>query len=290
MIIDAHVQLWTADSPWLEAAEYAPIRRDYGVKELRSKLTESQIDACVLVEAGVGDSVDTTRCLSVAAWTPQVVGVVGRAPLADPDLCEILGKHLTEPGGHRLVGLHERVYELAEDFLDGSAARAGLATVAELGLAIELAVRADQLPSVARLAEAMPQARIVLQQAGSPWITGGIEGLTEWRRQIQPVAECGNVRAKLSGLVTLARWDRWSVDDLRPYVDHAVGVFGPRRLMFGSDWPTCELAATYPESLRAIASLLGGLHPDVFAATAVSAYQLDISEVLSDASRRWSMP
>lgn len=279
MIVDAHVQLWSADNRRLAAAEYAPVRRDYGVGELRVKLNESEVDACVLVEAAGVTSADTTRCLEVAAWTPWVVGVVGWAPLADPDLGEILGKHRAEPGGQRLVALHERAYELSEDFLDRPAVRAGLAVVAELGLAIELGVRAEQLPSVARLAHAMPQARIVLQQAGSPWVTGGVEGLTEWQREIAPVAACDNVRAKLSGLVTLAHWDRWSVDDLRPYVDHAVQVFGAQRLMFGSDWPMCQLAATYPESLRSIAWPFGGLHPDVFAATAVSTYQLDVSDL-----------
>lgn len=279
MIVDAHVQLWSADNPRLAAAEYTPVRRDYGVSELRAKLSESEVDACVLVEASGVTSADTARCLEVAAWTPWVLGVVGWAPLTDPDLGEILGKHRAEPGGQRLVALHERVYELAEDFLDRPAVRAGLTTVAELGLVIELGVRAEQLPSVARLAETMPHARIVLQQAGSPWVTGGIEGLTAWQREIAPVAACDNVRAKLSGLVTLAHWDRWSVDDLRPYVDHAVQVFGAQRLMFGSDWPMCHLAATYPESLRAIATLLGGLHRDVFAATAVGTYRLDVSDL-----------
>lgn len=277
MIIDAQVQLWTADSRWLAPAEYGPIRRDYGVGELRAKLAGSGVDACVLVEACATDSADTTRCLAVAAWTPEVVGVVGWVPLTDPDLGDILGKHRAGPGGERLAAVHERVYEKADGFLDDAAVRAGLAVVADQGLAIELAVRPEQLPSVARLAEALTGARIVLEQAGSPWLTGGPDALAEWRRLIQPVAACGNVRAKLSGLVTLAHWDRWSIDDLRPCVDHAVEVFGASRLMFGSDWPMCELAATYDESLRTIATLLGGLHPDVFAKTAVAAYQLDLT-------------
>lgn len=279
MIVDAHVQLWTADRFGLEAAEYAPLRRDYGLRELQARLNESEVDACVLVEADARTSAGTTRCLEAAAWTPEILGVVGWAPLTDPDLGDILGKHRAQPGGQRLVGLHEQVYEKADDFLDEPAVRSGLTAVAEFGLVIELAVRTEQLQSVARLAEAMPQARIVLEQAGSPWITGGPEGLTEWQRLIEPVAGCGNVRAKLSGLVTLAHWDRWSVDDLRPYVDHAVEVFGVQRLMFGSDWPTCELAATHGEALRAIASLLGGLHPDVFARTAVDTYQLDVTDL-----------
>lgn len=289
MIIDAHVQLWTADSLWSGTARHAGARRGHDLDALRAHLAESEVDACVLVEAGPGTAADTARCLEIAAWTPWVAGVVGWAPLTDPDLGDLIGKHRAEPGGQHLVGLQERVYELDEGFLDHPRTRAGLAVVAECGLAIELAVRTEQLPSVARLAAAVPEARIVLQQAGSPWVTGGAEGLAEWRRGIEPVAGCPNVRAKLSGLVTLAHWDRWSVDDLRPYVDHAVEVFGARRLMFGSDWPTSELAATYPESLRAIASLLGGLHRDVFAATAVDTYQLDVSD-LRPAGHRASTP
>ncbi|WP_144127872.1 amidohydrolase family protein [Catellatospora sichuanensis] len=280
MIIDAHMQLWTADSPWLAAAEYAPIRRDHGIDELRATLAESDVDACVLVEADGTSAADTTRCLEVAAWTPQVLGVVGWAPLTDPDLGDVIGKHRAGPGGQRLVGLQERAYEKADDFLDDPAVRSGLAVVGELGLVIELAARTEQLPSVARVAETMPQARFVLQQAGSPWITGGAEGLAEWQRLIQPVAECGNVRAKLGGLLTLAHWDRWSVDDLRPFVDHAIEVFGPGRLIFGSDWPTCRLAATHAESLQAISSLLGGIHPAVFSLTAVGTYLLDTGDLL----------
>ncbi|MEV0458220.1 amidohydrolase family protein [Catellatospora methionotrophica] len=279
MIVDAHAQLWAADDPRLAADEYAPVRRDHGLGELKAELNESEVDACVLVEAGGVTSADTTRCLEIAAWTPWVVGVVGWAPLADPDLGEIIGKLRAEPGGQRLVALHERVYEQPEDFLDRPAVRAGLSTVAELDLVIEFAVRAEQLASVARLAQAMPHARIVLQKAGSPWVTGGADGLSDWQREIEPVAACDNVLAKLNGLVTLAHWERWSVDDLRPYVDHAVQVFGARRLMFGSDWPMCRLAATYPESLRAITTLFGGLHRDVFAATAVSAYRLDVADL-----------
>ena len=84
--------------------------------------------------------------------------------------------------------------------------------------------------------------------------------------------------AKLSGLITLAQWDRWVLDDLRPYVDTSLDLFGTARLMYGSDWPFCELAAPYERVMNALVSLLGGLPVNVFAATAISTYQLEIDD------------
>jgi L-fuconolactonase len=126
------------------------------------------------------------------------------------------------------------------------------------------------------VAAALPQVTFVLDQLGSPWISGGADGLNEWLRLIRPVAACPNVRAKLSGLITLAPWDRWNLGHLRPYVDHAVALFGTDRLMFGSEWPMCELAATYQQSMSALVSLLGGYPGDVFATTAIDTYHLTV--------------
>jgi L-fuconolactonase len=151
--------------------------------------------------------------------------------------------------------------------------RAGLATIAATGLVNELVVRTPQLPSVARAAAVLPDATFVLDHLGKPPIAAGRLG--EWRELIGPVAERPNVVAKLSGLVAEADWAKWTVADLAPFVNTAVELFGTDRLMFGSDWPVCEVAASYQQVKDAMVEILGGVPADVFAGTAIRAYQLN---------------
>lgn len=276
MIIDAHQHLWTSDYEWLADPDLVRIRRRYTVRDLRAANAAAGIDASILVEAGRRRPAETTHMLTVAAETREILGVVGWAALTEPGLEETIGKHRAGTGGHLLVGVRDRMETQPDDHLDRGDVRAGLRTVAAMGLVNELVVRVEQLPAVARVAAAMPEARFVLDHLGRPWVAGGAETLAEWRALIGPVAANANVCAKLSGLVTEADWERWSVDHLRPYVDSAVELFGAPRLMFGSDWPVCELAATPAEVTRAVTTLLGGISTDVFGGTARRVYQLDI--------------
>ncbi|HET6478706.1 MAG TPA: amidohydrolase family protein [Actinoplanes sp.] len=273
MIIDAHQHLWTADYAWLRDPSLDRIRRDYTVGDLRAAIGSAGVDRTVLVEAGRGDADETRSFLRLADETPEIAGVVGWASLTDPDLAGTLAEHRAGPGGHLLVGVRDQVQAEADDYLDRPDVRAGLATIAAAGLVDELVVRTPQLPSVARAAEALPQATFVLDHLGKPGIAG--KQLDRWRELITPVAERPNVVAKLSGLVAEADWATWTSADLRPYVDSAVELFGTTRLMFGSDWPVLEVAATYAEVKDAIADLLGGVPEDVFGGTAISTYHLE---------------
>jgi L-fuconolactonase len=277
VIIDAHHHLWTADYPWLESPELEPIRRDYTVDDLRSRLRAAGVDRTVLVEAGLTEARETTAFLALASVTPEIAGVVGWASLTDSALAETIAQHRAGTGGHLLVGVRDQVQGQPDDFLDHPDARRGLQTVAAAGLVNELVVRVDQLPSVARAAAALPESRFVLDHLGKPRIAAGAAGLDEWLALIGPVAACPNVVAKLSGLVTEADRRAWTVEDLRPFVASAVSLFGPQRLMFGSDWPVCELAASYVEVKEALASILGGLPDDIAHGTAVRTYQLEIA-------------
>jgi L-fuconolactonase len=253
---------------------YRPIRRDFSVDDLRGHLSGAGVDACVFVESGLQTYAETQGCLAVAAETEEIIGVVGWAPLTDPSLGSVLDGYRAERGGELLVAIRQQLHGEDDDILDQPPVRAGLRTVAAAGLINELAVRPEQLGSVVRAADALPEAQFVLDQLGSPWIAEGAEGLVEWLDVMEHVAARPNVVAKLAGLITLADWDRWCLDDIRPYVDHAVSLFGPKRLMFGSDWPFCELAATYQQTMDAMVSLLGGTPADVFAGTAMSTYGL----------------
>ena len=275
MIVDAHHHLWTADYAWLADPALARIRRDYTVADLRDNLKSAAVDRTVLVEAGRGDDAETRAFLKLAAETPEILGVVGWASLTDPALAALLAEHRAGPGGSLLVGIRDQTQGHPDDHLDRPDVRAGLATVAAAGLVNELVVRAPQLPSVARAAAALPDSRFVLDHLGKPPIAAG--GLREWRDLIRPVAARPNVVAKLSGLVAEADWATWTVDDLRLYVLTAIELFGSSRLMFGSDWPVCELAASYAQVKDAMVEILGGTPYDIFGGTAIGTYHLEVA-------------
>jgi L-fuconolactonase len=273
VIIDAHHHLWTADYPWLRDPALARIRRDYTVADLRAAIGPAGVDRTVLVEAGRGDAAETRSFLTIARDTPEIAGVVGWAGLRDPDLEATIAGHRAGPGGHLLVGIRDQAQAGPDDFLDRPDVRAGLATVAAAGLVNELVVRSAQLPSVARAADALPESTFVLDHLGKPEIAAG--GLERWRELIAPVAARPNVVAKLSGLVAEADWATWTPADLEPYVDIAVDLFGAGRLMFGSDWPVLEVAATYTEVKDTMTGLLGGTPEDVFGGAAIRTYRLE---------------
>jgi L-fuconolactonase len=164
------------------------------------------------------------------------------------------------------------------DYLGRADVHRGLSTVAAAGLAYDLVVRVDQLPGAAAVARAVPELTFVLDHLGKPTIRDGAEGWRAWRAAVAPLAVEPNVVAKLSGLVTEADWVQWTVDDLRPYVEAALELFGPERLMFGSDWPVCLLAAEYPKVLAALDTALGETdRTEIFAGTAVRTYRLEAS-------------
>lgn len=277
MTIDAHHHLWSADYPWLADTSLRRIRRDYTFDDLRPHLRAARVDHTVLVEAGICRDSETSHFLALADRIPEIVGVVGWASLTDARLAMTLKAHRSGVGGRFLVGMRDQVQSFATDHLDLEHVRTGLRAVAAAGLVNELVVRCDQLPSVGRVATALPQATFVLDHLGKPRIASR-DGFAQWRDAIGPVAQPPNVVAKLSGLVTEADWAKWKVAELAPYVAEAVDLFGPDRLMFGSDWPVCEVAAKYEEVVEALETILGGRPEQIFGGTAQRIYGLECSE------------
>jgi L-fucono-1,5-lactonase len=272
MIIDAHHHVWTADYAWLADASLAAIRRDYTVEDLRPHLRAAGIEATILVEAGRCEPGETAHFLALAAATPEIAAVVGWAALTDPALPERLAEHRDGAGGRYLAGVRDQIQAYPVDFLDRAEVRAGLRAVAAAGLVNEVVVRADQLPSVVRAADALPDSVLVLDHLGKPPIAAGTGALPGWRRSIAALARRPQVLAKLSGLVTEADWALWTVAELRPWVETALELFGPERLMFGSDWPVCEVAAGYGEVVEALTTILGGRPAEIFGGTAARTY------------------
>ncbi|TDC38201.1 amidohydrolase [Micromonospora sp. 15K316] len=281
MIVDAHHHLWRVEDGyrWLDAPELAPIRRSFGPAELEPELAAAGIDRTVLVEGGRCDTAEAALLFGYAQRCTVIAGVVAWADLADPALAETIAAYRRLPGGDRLVGVRPQLQaETDPAYLDHPPVRRGLRTVADAGLALDVVCRDDQLPAVARAARDVPELRFVLDHLGKPRIRDGARGLADWAGPFAALAARPNVTAKLSGLVTEADRDRWRVADLRPFVTEAVDRFGPHRLMFGSDWPVCRLAADYQGVLAALSGALPPLtereRSAVFGDTAVRTYRL----------------
>jgi L-fuconolactonase len=165
-----------------------------------------------------------------------------------------------------LVGVRHQVHDEPDpDWLVRDDVQRGLRAVEEAGLAYDLLVRPRELPAALRVARAFPGLRLVIDHIGKPPIASG--ELEPWARSMAPFADCGHVFCKISGLVTEADWQRWTAADLAPYLGRVHEWFGERRLLFGSDWPVCLLAASYEDVVRAY-------EPAPFAANAKRFYRL----------------
>jgi L-fuconolactonase len=282
-VIDAHHHLWSLaahDYSWLDQPFLASVRRDFDLADLVPALTAVGVDRTVLVEAGSGEPAETTDFLTIAdASGGLVAGVVGTLDLSSPSLVDVLDTYATHPAARLLVGVRDQLQAMpGADFRDRPEIVAGLAEVARRGLAYDLVVRADQLPGCGTLARALPQLRFVLDHLGKPDVASGLAALSSWRTALTPLAQCANVTAKLSGLVTEADPRQWTPEDLRPFVETAIELFGPERVMFGSDWPVCLVAASYVQVVDALHASLPPLSPgelaEVFGGTAQRVYRL----------------
>lgn len=277
MRIDAHHHVWdlaVRDQPW--TADLPVLRRSFGFDELRPHLRAHRMDATVVVQT-VCDAQETPELLALAAREPAVAGVVGWLDLTTPDLDEQIGALRECPGGETLVGLRHQV-QLERDraWLTRSDVTAGLRAAAAAGLVYDLLVTPDQLPATVHAVRATPDLRFVLDHVGKPPIAR--YGWWPWAREVRRLAREPNVAVKLSGLVTEADHRSWDVSDLRPYGDEIVERFGSGRVMFGSDWPVCLLAADYGRVVSTAetltAALSGTERAQVFGATARSWYGL----------------
>jgi L-fuconolactonase len=274
--IDAHHHVWdlsVRDQPW--TAEFPALRRSFGLAELKPQLASAGIGATVVVET-INVAAETPELLALSAVDPVIAGVVGWVDLTCPDVASRLAELSAGPGGDRLVGLRHQVQgESDPGWLDRTDVRTGLAAVADLGLSFDLLVRPEQLPAAVRLVRSLPDLRFVLDHAGKPHIARG--DVEPWRTQVAELAQSPNVAVKLSGLVTEAAPD-WTVETLVPYAQVLLHHFSAERILFGSDWPVCLLAADYQRVARVAAELVEQLSPDeqvgVFGANAARWYGL----------------
>ena len=278
MIVDAHHHFWdpaTADYPWL-TDDLAPIRRAFGPADLEPDLLAAGVDATVLVQTR-SSLEETVDFLAVAGETPFVRGVVGWVDLTQPGVADTIAELRERPGGGHLVGIRHQAHDEPDPaWLTRDDVVRGVAAVGRAGLAYDLLVRPRELRAALDLASRLPDVRFVIDHVAKPPIAAG--ALEPWASLIAPFGDLDHVACKLSGMVTEADWASWTPAELRPYVDRVLETFGPGRLVFGSDWPVCLLAASYGQVVDTMRTLLHDLDRDelaaVFGGTAARVYRL----------------
>ncbi|MBV2353864.1 amidohydrolase family protein [Streptomyces sp. J2-1] len=278
-IVDAHHHVWdlsVRDQEWITGPELAPLRRDFTVADLAPHARAAGVFATVLVQT-VTVAEETPEFLSLAARDDLVAGVVGWTDLTAPGVADTVAALRSSPGGERLVGIRHQVQEEPDPrWLVRPEVLRGLAALQDAGLAYDLVVKPHQLPAAVEAARLLPGLTFVLDHLGKPPVASGAPG--SWPDGVRELAALPNTVCKLSGLVTEAHWDTWTVADLRPYAETVLEAFGPERLMFGSDWPVCLLAAEYADVLGAARELTSALSAAerhaVFTGTATRVYRL----------------
>jgi L-fuconolactonase len=301
VIVDAHHHIWDPAArrhAWLDGLP--ELRRPFLLADYAEAAAAEGVTASVLVQvlastaeteeflalaartglqAGPGGTSDTAEGEAAGPVPPVVAGVVGWADLTRDDICNELARLRTLPGGDRLAGIRHLVQDEPDpEWLARPDVRRGLRAVGAAGLVFDVLVRPAQLPAALRVASDLDDVRFVLDHGGKPEIGAG---RTEpWAGLIGELAARPNVTCKLSGLVTEAGTG-WEKESFAPYVDRLLESFGPGRLMFGSDWPVCTLAASYHEVITLAAAILDAPLSKaeldgVFGANAVAAYGLSL--------------
>ncbi|MFF4508032.1 amidohydrolase family protein [Streptomyces sp. NPDC001401] len=286
-LIDAHHHLWDLDrrpQPWLDDPALAAIRRTFTPDHLRTTATHRiagrRLHSTVAVQC-MPDVPETEDLLALAEREPLIGAVVGWADLTSPGIGDQLDGLLTGPGGTYLRSLRHLVQgETDPEWLQRPDVERGLAAVRDRGLCYDVLVRSHQLDQTIRLAERFPDLPQVLDHAGKPPIADG--DLADWERQVRLLAVHPHVVCKVSGLITEADHEKWTVEDIRPVWDVLLSAFGPDRLMFGSDWPVANLAGGWNRWAATVDELLDGCSADetseILAGTATTFYRLTRTE------------
>jgi len=281
--IDTHVHCWDRTQvpyPWLDG--FPSIAGRHGPAELRAEIGDDvgeRFPEKIVVVEGDCDrtrAFDEVRAIEeLAKVEPAIAGIVAFAPMdrgaeTVAALDRLRARPLVRGVRHLIQGQADPDFCRRPEFI------AGVRAAGERGLSFDICVKHHQLESVVGLVSECPGTQFILDHAGKPDIRG--RQLEPWRKQITTLAWLPHVACKLSGLVTEADPAAWTIDDLRPYVQHLLARFGAGRVIFGSDWPVVKLASSYQRWLETALALLSPLDADdreaVLSANARRIYRL----------------
>jgi L-fuconolactonase len=259
MHIDAHQHFWIynpVEYDWIDDS-MAALRRDFLPQDLKPELEANDVHGSIAVQTR--QTLEETRwLLELAERSPSILGVVGWADLRSPDIRSQL-KALTQKP--KLVGIRHIVQSEPDDrFLLQPDFLRGVSALEEFDLAYDILIYTRHLPAAAEFVKLFPRQRFVLDHLAKPPIKSG--NIDVWANGIRRLADFPNLCCKLSGLVTEADWELWEPGQIIPFLDVAFESFGPNRLMIGSDWPVCLVAASYTRTIEVVKAYLLGLKPE----------------------------
>src|ERR1700682_2965003 len=275
MRIDAHQHFWEPGRfpyPWMPP-DPSPLRATFLPEQLGEILARNRFDGCVTVQCSTVDG-EGDWLLALAAKHNFVKGVGAWVELAAANL----PRRLDELQRHaKFKGVRHPVHDEPDHrWLLNPGVIQGLRELARRDLPYDLLLRPQHLFVVSELANRIPKLRMVIDHVAQPPIASGKLG--GWARHMERIAAIPQVYVKLSGMITEADPQNWSADHLRPFVQHVLKLFGPDRLMFGSDWPACLQAGTWKEVLAASTQAVGPLPLEdrsrILGETAVRFYRL----------------
>lgn len=242
--IDAHQHFWKFDpvrDRWIDNNMQA-IRKDFLPGDLQPLLRQNEFDGCVAIQSAQSEEENDFH-LQLAEKFDFISGVVGWVDLQSPGLEDRLQYY---KGYDKLKGFrHILQGEVQRDLVLQPAFMQGISLLQKYNFTYDILIYKDQLPYIPPLLAAFPDQAFVLDHMAKPRIKNG--ELEQWKKEISALRPFENLYCKISGMVTEASWNNWRKGDFRPYLDAVVETFGTRRIMFGSDWPVCLLAASYDE-------------------------------------------
>ncbi|MEI6945928.1 amidohydrolase family protein [Paraflavisolibacter sp. H34] len=273
--IDAHQHFWIFDpvrDSWIND-EMSVIQSDFLPADLQPVLQQAGIDGCVAVQADQTEA-QNDFLLELAEKNDFIKGVVGWVDLQAPNIDERLAyySNTSKMKGFR----HVLQGEPQRDFMLRPAFKHGISRLHNHGFTYDILIFPDQLEFTREFVATFPEQKFVIDHIAKPFIKD--QKIDDWKKDIQAVAAYRNVWCKLSGMVTEADWKGWKKEDFTPYLDAVVEAFGPQRIMYGSDWPVCLVAADYPDMIGIVKDYFASFSQDeqdaFFGGNAVAFYDL----------------
>ncbi|MFJ5790697.1 amidohydrolase family protein [Lysinibacillus sp. NPDC097162] len=246
MIIDSHQHFWKLsrnDYKWL-TEDLPELYRDYMPNDLYPILNEHQIEKTIVVQAAPTIN-ETLFLLDLFEEHEWIAGVVGWLDFTELNFKQHLEELLQHPG---FVGVRPMLQDLDEDdWILRKDVLKNIELLVQYDVPLDLLIKPRHFPYILELLKTFPQLRVVVNHIAKPNIAK--QQIDGWKEAMGEIAMYPNVMCKLSGLVTEATHKNWAIEEFQPFINHVVNVFGTNRVMFGSDWPVCNLSGTYNDVL-----------------------------------------